>query len=289
MPIVYCFELVKGWGYALSRQFELEDQNARRRSGGLSNSCPPRCSQLWWRGGPSSPNNPNSVGADSLHITTPTDTGAFQTDGLGVLLAGYSFTPDGFDCYQQTLPTGYRVTWSNNSTGVTGNATPSLDCFILVGTRWYAGVPLALGANSITVTATDGVGNIGKDTHAWSGKSEFAIERAQRALKLSPFDSLNFLSYQALAGANFHLKRYDEAHVSARRAVELNPGFSVPYAYFTAALVRLGRGEEARIAAQSVLKLNPSFSIRRFSVTVGVNPEVFPAFADAWREAGLPE
>jgi TolB-like protein len=124
---------------------------------------------------------------------------------------------------------------------------------------------------------------------AWSGKSELAIERAQRALKLSPFDSLNFLSYQALAGANFHLKQYDEAHVSARRAVELNPGFSVPYAYLTAALVRLGRDEEARITAQSLLKLNPSFTIGRFSVTVGVNPEVFSAFADAWREAGLPE
>ena len=124
---------------------------------------------------------------------------------------------------------------------------------------------------------------------AWTGKSELAIERAQRALKLSPFDSLNCLSYHALAGANFHLKRYDEAHASAQRAVESNPGFSVPYAYLTAALVRLGRDEEARIAAQSVLKLNPSFTIRRFSVTVGVNPEVFSAFADAWREAGLPE
>jgi len=38
-----------------------------------------------------------------------------------------------------------------------------------------------------------------------------------------------------------------------------------------------------------VLKLDPSFTIRRFSVTVGVNPEVFSAFANAWREAGLPE
>jgi len=124
---------------------------------------------------------------------------------------------------------------------------------------------------------------------AWSGKNELAIERAQRALKLSPFDSLNYLSYQALAGANFNLKRYDEAYVSARRAVEFNPRFSVPCAYLTAALVRLGRDEESRVAAQSVLKLDPTFTISRFSVIVGVNPEVFSAFADAWREAGLPE
>jgi TolB-like protein/Tfp pilus assembly protein PilF len=124
---------------------------------------------------------------------------------------------------------------------------------------------------------------------AWTGKSELALERAQQALKLSPFDSLNYLSYQGLAGANFHLKRYDEAHLAAKRAVELNPGFSVPHAYLAAALVRLGRLPEARTAAQSVLKLDPSFTIRRFSVAVGVNREVFDPFADAWRSAGLPE
>jgi TolB-like protein len=124
---------------------------------------------------------------------------------------------------------------------------------------------------------------------AWTGKSELAIERAQHALKLSPFDSQNHLSYQALAGANFHLKRYAEACEAARRAVELSPSFSVPYAYLAAALICSGRDQEARSAAQSVLKLDPSFTIRRFSATVGVKPEVFLAFANAWREAGLPE
>jgi TolB-like protein/Tfp pilus assembly protein PilF len=124
---------------------------------------------------------------------------------------------------------------------------------------------------------------------AWSGKSELAIERAQHALRVSPFDSQNHLSYQALAGANFHLKRYAEACEAARRAVELNPSFSVPYAYLTAALICSGRDQEARTAAQSVLKLDPSFTIRRFSATVEVKPEVFLAFANAWREAGLPE
>jgi TolB-like protein len=124
---------------------------------------------------------------------------------------------------------------------------------------------------------------------AWTGESELAIERAQHALKLSPFDSLNHLSYQALAGANFHLKRYPEACEAARRAVELNPSFSVPHAYHAAALICSGRDQEARIAAQSVLKLEPRFTIQRFAMTVAVNPEVFSAFANAWRVVGLPE
>ena len=142
---------------------------------------------------------------------------------------------------------------------------------------------LAISSSNVVALCTSAV------ALAWTGKSELAIERAQRALKLSPFDSLNYLSYQGLAGANFHLQRYAEAHLAAQRAVEQNPGFSVPYAYLTATLVRLGRLPEARDAAQSVLKLDPSFTIRRFSVIVGVNPAVFDPFAEAWRAAGLPE
>jgi TolB-like protein/Tfp pilus assembly protein PilF len=142
---------------------------------------------------------------------------------------------------------------------------------------------LAIGNSNAVALCTSAV------ALAWTGWSELAIERAQRALKLSPFDSLTYLSYQGLAGANFHLGRYDEACAAARRAAEFNPGFSVPYAYLAAALVGLGRMAEARAAAQSVLKLDPNFTIRRFSVTVGVNPEVFSGFASAWREAGLPE
>lgn len=124
---------------------------------------------------------------------------------------------------------------------------------------------------------------------AWSGQAELAIERGQRALKLSPFDSLNHLSYLGISGACFQLQRYAEACDAARRAIELNPTFSVQYTYLTAALVGLGRMEEARAAAQSLLRLDPNFSIRRYSVIVGVNPTVFSAFCEAWHKAGLPD
>src|SRR5262249_12825508 len=41
------------------------------------------------------------------------------------------------------------------------------------------------------------------------GKTDLAIERAQRALRLSPFDSLNYLSYNALAISYFTSKCYE--------------------------------------------------------------------------------
>jgi tetratricopeptide (TPR) repeat protein len=123
---------------------------------------------------------------------------------------------------------------------------------------------------------------------AWSGSNDLALERAQRSLKVSPFDSLRYLSYQAISGANFNLGRYAEAVASGQRAVEANPSFSVPYAYLAAALVKAGQMDDARKAVQTLLQLDQNFRIGRFQVTVGVNPSVFSGFAGAWKKAGLP-
>jgi tetratricopeptide (TPR) repeat protein len=102
---------------------------------------------------------------------------------------------------------------------------------------------------------------------------------------VSPFDTL--LAYLAIAIAQFHAKRYDEAREAARRAAESNPGFSVPHILLAVALVQLGRSAEAKIAAQRVLELDPGFTMRSWSVTVGVVPSVFEPFVNAWRKLGF--
>ena len=127
-------------------------------------------------------------------------------------------------------------------------------------------------------------------TLAWMGKTELAIERAQRALRLSPFDSLNWMSNHALAIAYFHTQRYGDAADAARSAIDANPSFSITRAVMTAALMRLGRVGEAKAAARAVLEYQPSFTIHGILVNVGLlEPAVFRPLADAWREVGLPE
>ena len=126
-------------------------------------------------------------------------------------------------------------------------------------------------------------------TLAWMGKTELAIERAQQALRLSPFDSLNWRSNHALAIAYFHIQRYGDAVDAARSAVDGNPGFSLLRAILAATLMRLGRVEEAKVAALAVLECQPSFTIRGLSYINEFEPAVFKSFADAWRKAGLPE
>ena len=124
---------------------------------------------------------------------------------------------------------------------------------------------------------------------AWLGQPETAIDRARQALRLSPFDSMNFMSYDALSVSHFQCKRFEDARDAAQCAIESNPRFSVPYMLLAAAHVRLGRITEAKVAARQALVLNPTFSIRDYSATVGHVPAVFDAYASAWQEAGIPD
>jgi TolB-like protein len=124
---------------------------------------------------------------------------------------------------------------------------------------------------------------------AWTGKTELAIERPQLALRLGPFDSLRWRANHALAVAYFHSHRYGDAADAARNVIDVNPVYSLPRAFLTAALVRLGRMEEARTMAQTVLECAPSFTISGTSRYSELEPAVFRPMADAWREAGLPE
>jgi len=124
---------------------------------------------------------------------------------------------------------------------------------------------------------------------SWLGHMELAVDRAKQALRLSPFDSLNYLSHNALAIAYLSAGRHLEALDAARSSVQLNARFSVSHAFLTAALARAGRLDEARAAARHVLELDPTFSVSRFAVTVGIEPKVFDPLAEAWKTAGLPD
>jgi tetratricopeptide (TPR) repeat protein len=118
---------------------------------------------------------------------------------------------------------------------------------------------------------------------------ERAMERAERAIRLSPFDALNYRAYLALAVAHFYEERYNEAAEAARSVIAINPSFSFGYALLAAALMRLGHVDAARMNARSVLEHQPSFTIRGFAAAAEFDPAVFKPLADAWREVGLPQ
>jgi adenylate cyclase len=124
---------------------------------------------------------------------------------------------------------------------------------------------------------------------SWMGRTDVAIERAQRALRLNPFDSLNYLAHNALAISYFQRGQYADARDAARRSIQSNPHFGMSHAFLAAALLRLGCNEEAKAEAQEAVTNDPNFSIGRFSVAAGFESTVFAPFAEAWRKVGIPE
>jgi TolB-like protein/Tfp pilus assembly protein PilF len=123
---------------------------------------------------------------------------------------------------------------------------------------------------------------------AWSGRAALAAERAQHALRLNPFHPLRYLAWLGLASSRLQQDDTAGACEAAARAVEVNPGFSVPLAYLCAAQARAGDAAAARDSAERLLVAQPGFTISGFRTVVGVNPAVFDLFANAWLRAGVP-
>jgi adenylate cyclase len=123
---------------------------------------------------------------------------------------------------------------------------------------------------------------------AYAGEAERAIDWGERALRLSPFDRLNYASYHAFAIGHFLRGRYEEAANAGRRAVQCSPGFSVTHSLLAAPLAKLGRIEEAKAVAMRVLALQPSFSAGGFCTALALPAELAKPLTEAWCGAGLP-
>ena len=130
----------------------------------------------------------------------------------------------------------------------------------------------------------------GSIVRAWQGDDAKAVDQAERAIRLSPFDPLLYLPYIGLAYAHFAAGRFEEAATAASRASQSNPKFSMPYVLHAAALANLGRREEARVVAERLRQVEPALTVStairsaRFA-----NPDKNAELGDALVVAGLPE
>ncbi|MER9234152.1 winged helix-turn-helix domain-containing tetratricopeptide repeat protein [Mesorhizobium sp. M0622] len=123
---------------------------------------------------------------------------------------------------------------------------------------------------------------------AYGGDAARAIDWCERAMRLSPLDAMSCVPQGIIGFGNFLSGRHEQAVAAGRRAVELNPGFSILHGWLAAPLARLGRLDGAKAAATRLLSLDPQFTIRRWSAAVGIAPEIIDDVTDAMRMAGLP-
>jgi adenylate cyclase len=129
---------------------------------------------------------------------------------------------------------------------------------------------------------------LGSVLFGWAGEAERAIDWGQRAVRLSPFDPFGFIALGGTFLGHFLRGRYAEAAEAARKAVQVNPLFSVSHMFLVAALARLGRTDEAKAVVARLLELQPSFSISRQCAAVGAVPALTAALTEAVCSVGLP-
>ena len=90
------------------------------------------------------------------------------------------------------------------------------------------------------------------------GEPEVAIERAARAMRLSPQDPQMFGMQVATAWAHFFAGRYEEALSWAQTAVREQPNFFIALCVAAASAALGGKPDEAREAMARVRQLNPA-------------------------------
>ena len=131
--------------------------------------------------------------------------------------------------------------------------------------------------------------NLGSIVLAWAGEAERAIDWGEKALRLSPFDSWNFVAWLAIALAHFQRRRYEEAASAARKGIQCNPAFSICYMALAAALAAMGKHNEAKATVARLLAIQPGFTIARHCAGVDAVAALSEPLSDVLRKAGLPE
>ena len=123
------------------------------------------------------------------------------------------------------------------------------------------------------------------------GEPAMAIEREERAMRLSPHDPLTFIMQSAIAAAHFLLGRYSEALAWAELSMRQQPNYILSSATAAASAAAAGNVEAAARAMARLRETAPDMRVS--NLTEYLLPvrraEDFTRFVQAIRKAGLPE
>jgi Flp pilus assembly protein TadD len=126
-------------------------------------------------------------------------------------------------------------------------------------------------------------------TRAMCGAYDKAIEHAERALRLSPMEPLIYYATAALGLACLFTGRNEEAVTHARKAVEGNRSFALPYCVLALGCAHLGRHDEAAQAACQLIAAAPNFRIGTLRKIRFADAERLQSDLDLLRQVHLPE
>src|SRR5262249_10597202 len=98
----------------------------------------------------------------------------------------------------------------------------------------------------------------------YSDRAEAAIEKFERALRLSPLDPTNFNNYVGIGSAHETRQEYEQAVAFYQRGLEERPHARWLYRHLASAYVGAGRMEEAKAAFDQMMLAYPDMTATKF-------------------------
>jgi tetratricopeptide (TPR) repeat protein len=124
----------------------------------------------------------------------------------------------------------------------------------------------------------------------WLGKPEVQVERATRAIRLSPLDPFTLPASTVISGGHFYAGRYDEASSWAEKGLLQQPNSAAAARMVAASHALAGRPDQAHKAMARLRQIDPALRVsdikRMFPFR---RPEDLARLEEGLRKAGLPE
>jgi TolB-like protein len=126
---------------------------------------------------------------------------------------------------------------------------------------------------------------------AYLGEPDVAIERIQRAMRLSPLDPLMPIFQQGIAFAHFIAGRHDEALSWVHKTIQEQPNRLGAIRLFAASSALAGRLEQTQNAVARMRQLNSAERVSNLKdwLLPLRRPEDLARYEEGLRKAGLPE
>jgi len=120
-------------------------------------------------------------------------------------------------------------------------------------------------------------------------RADTAIEHFERALRLSPFDPMNFNAFIGMGGAHFVAGRYADAVFWMEKGLLDRPSATWAYRNLVPALSLSGRRNEAQVCLARLLDEYPDLTISKVLSALVYEQPTLDRMAEGLRMAGMPE
>ena len=123
----------------------------------------------------------------------------------------------------------------------------------------------------------------------YADRPERAIEKFERALRLSPLDPMNFNNHVGIGSAHEVAQDYDKAAAFYRRGLEERSHATWIYRALASSLAGAGRMEEAKEAYAHMLRSFPDLTVPRVRQAMVFSPAFLDRMVGNLRKLGLPD